>query len=104
MYPVRIVLPNNSRKYPLRSGMYGKVTFNLPSQTSLTIPRTALLGSVNTPQVFVVEGGKAVQRDLVIGATVDNKIVVLQGLNEGETVVTSGQENLKDGIAVDIMK
>lgn len=103
-YPVKILLPNNNRQYPLRSGMYGKVTFNFPSQFELTIPRTALVGSINTPQVYVVKGHKAVLRDIVVGATVGPKVIVLQGLNEGDTVVTSGQENLKDGIKVTIEK
>ncbi len=103
-YPVQVLIPNINKQYPLKSGMYGKVTFILPSQDALTIPRTALVGSVNDPKVYVVEGNNAKLRPIVVGSEVGNKLTVIQGLSEGETVVFAGQDNLKDNIPVTIMK
>ncbi len=103
-YPVQVLIPNANKQYPLKSGMYGKVTFILPSQDALTIPRTALVGSINDPKVYVVEGNNAKLRPIVVGSEVGNKITIVQGLSEGETVVFAGQDNLKDNIPVTIVK
>lgn len=98
-YPVQISIPNR-QAYQLKSGMFGRVTFNFASREALTIPRNALVGGIENPQVFVVKAGKAKLRDIQVGPEVDTNIVVLQGLNEGEQIVTSGQDNLKDNSAV----
>ncbi len=103
-YPVEVVIPGNDKQYPLKSGMYGRVTFNLPSQEGLVIPRDALVGSIKNPQVYVVEAEKARLRDLVVGPEVGTNLTVLQGLNEGDTVVVNGQDNLKDNIGVQIIQ
>jgi RND family efflux transporter MFP subunit len=100
-YPVKIVIPNNNR-YPLKSGMFGQVTFNLGNQVGLTIPRDTLIGSIENPQIFVVEDGKAQLRNIEVGSEVDTHIVVLKGLREGETVIIKGQDNLKDHATVTI--
>ena len=103
-YPVEVVIPGNDKQYPLKSGMYGRVSFNLPSQEGLVIPRDALVGSIKNPQVYVVEAEKARLRDLVVGPEVGTNLTVLQGLNEGDTVVVNGQDNLKDNIGVQIIQ
>jgi RND family efflux transporter MFP subunit len=101
-YPVEIDIPNPGKEYPLKSGMYATASFTLPSLNALTIPRTALVGSRKTPQVYVVEAGKAQLRDLVVGPEAGTDLVVLEGLNEGDQVVFSGQDNLKDGSEVNV--
>lgn len=84
--------------------MFGRVNFVSMTRTeTLAIPREALVGSVKNPQVFVIENGMAKRRDLVVGDLIGSKIAVLQGLREGETVVVSGQNNLKDSVTVDIV-
>ncbi|MBX2990497.1 MAG: efflux RND transporter periplasmic adaptor subunit [Bacteroidetes bacterium] len=102
-YPVEITLPN-SKEHPLKAGMFGRVNFVSMTRTeTLAIPREALIGSVKNPQVFVIENGMAKRRDLVVGDLIGSNIAVLQGLREGETVVVSGQNNLKDSVTVDIV-
>ncbi|HYH04552.1 MAG TPA: efflux RND transporter periplasmic adaptor subunit [Bacillota bacterium] len=103
-YPVKIVIQNNNRQYPLKSGMYGKVNFDLRSQIALTIPRTALAGSIKQPQVFVAEGNKAKLRNIVVSGEVGTKLIVVDGLKEGDTIVSSGQENIKDNSTIEIIK
>jgi RND family efflux transporter MFP subunit len=98
-YPVKIVIPNN-KQYPLKSGMFGRVSINLGNQTALTIPRDALLGSIQNAQVFVVENEKAKLQDIRVGSEIGTNIVIFNGLEEGQKVVTSGQYNLKDNSMV----
>ena len=99
-YPVEIAIPN-SKEQPLKAGMFGHVTFTTIGQReALLIPREALIGSVKNPKVFVADGEVARLREIVVGSEAGQYLEVLNGLNEGEMVITSGQNNLKDGYQV----
>jgi RND family efflux transporter MFP subunit len=103
-YPVEIMLENN-KTHPLRAGMFGRVDFvSITPTDALAIPRKALVGSMKAPQVFVVENEIARKRDIVVGPAVGTDLLVLSGLRAGESVVVNGQNNLKDSVAVDIVK
>ncbi|MEZ4972969.1 MAG: efflux RND transporter periplasmic adaptor subunit [Cyclobacteriaceae bacterium] len=102
-YMVRVVIQNASHNSMLKAGMYGTAIID-HSETSKAIimPRTALLGSAKNPQVFVIENGKAVLREIKTGTASNETIEVIEGLREGDTVVTSGQINLSNGSNVQI--
>jgi len=103
-YPVEIVLENNVT-HPLKAGMFARVSFTTLSRDSvLTIPRAALVGSSKNPQVYVVEGGMARLRALVVDTDSGTELEVLQGLTASDTVVVSGQNNLKDNVPVTIVR
>ncbi len=96
-YPVEITIPNNKEK-PLKAGMFGSVSFTtIGKQETLLIPREALIGSVKNPKVFVAEGEIARLREIVVGREAGMFLEVLDGLKEGELIITNGQNNLKDG-------
>lgn len=99
-YAVEVSL-TNSREHPLKSGMFGKVTF-LPKSTAprLIVSRDALLGSIKDPQVFVVENGVVHLRNVTVGGVYDNNLEVIKGLNKGDKVVVNGQNNLEENTAV----
>ncbi len=102
-YPVEIDFLN-STSHPLRSGMFADVHFTEHLTTeSMAIPREALVGSIETPQVYVVEHGIARLKKIVVGATYNHYLEVLGGLQVGETIVTSGQDNLEDGYKVNVI-
>ena len=103
-YPIEIRL-SNSKEHPLKAGMFGRVKFASAANTeTVTIPRTALAGSLRKPQVFVVDGAIARLRNIVVGREIGTDLAVLAGLREGETIVVIGQNNLKDSTAVNIVK
>lgn len=102
-YPVQIVIPNQPQN-PLKAGMFAKVTFHLGRQQGLMIPRDALVGSIKSPQVFVVENGTARLREILVDAENGTNLLVRQGLDEGAAVVVSGQEGLHDKAEVRIQK
>ncbi len=103
-YPVEVAFSNSS-KHPLKAGMFAHVRFNsISKKKELVIPRQSLLGSVKEAQVFVVKNGAAELKNPVIGKTSDNNLEVLSGLNEGDLVVVSGQNNLKENYKVKIVK
>jgi HlyD family secretion protein len=53
-------------------------------------------GSEEQPFVFVVEDGKAVRKDVKTGISSDSDQEILEGLSEGETVVTGPFRTLRD--------
>lgn len=102
-YPVKVMISNN-KQHPLKSGMFSNISINLGTQIAVAIPRDALVGSPNKPQVFIVKSGKAKLQDIRIGSEIGTQVTVVQGLNEGDNVVISGQDNLKENVQVDMGK
>lgn len=74
----------------LKPGMYGEVTIDLPDEAGLLAPREAIVDTGELQYVFVVlPGGRFVPRRVHIGARSADKVEVLDGLAEGEVVVTT---------------
>ncbi len=94
-FPVEISVQNSFNK--LKAGMYGTALFNRATQgKSLTIPRSAFVGSVSDNTVFVVKEGFAYLTKIQTGANLGDLVEVVSGLKEGDVVVSSGQINLTD--------
>ncbi len=103
-FPIEISIANEA-KHQLRAGMFARISFtSIKSGESVVIPRAALVGSIKTPQVFVVENGIAKLRTITVGNESGLYVQVLKGLSVGEEVVVSGQNNIVDNIKVEILK
>lgn len=105
-FPIEIEVDNNA-KNGLKAGMYGTAIFNFPQQApSMLIPRSSFVGSVSSNQVFVLDTATNTSklRKVIAGRILGDSVEILDGLNEGETVITSGQINLAEGTAVSIVK
>ncbi len=103
-FPVEVNLDNSAER-PLRAGLFARVKLAPQSgRDVLAIPREALAGSIRVPTVFVVEGGIARLRTIVLGDESGDFLEVREGLAEGDKVVISGQGNLKDGTAVSVIE
>lgn len=68
------------------------------------LPEEALVSTRTGYIVFVVENGKAVQRDVKIGLRVPGKVEVRQGVEIGDTVVRAGHMNVTPGQPVQIIE
>jgi HlyD family secretion protein len=66
----------------------------------LSIPTSALFRSGASWQVFVVDGGEARRRDVVVGHRNEQAVEILEGLTEGESVILFPPETVDDGTAV----
>ena len=103
-YTVRILVQNSERSAPVKAGMYGTAFLKkVLDAAGLIVPRSALLGSAKNPQVYIIEGNRAVLENILVGQTMGDSIEVLEGLNEGDTVVTTGHINLATGSLVEIV-
>lgn len=84
----------------LRSGLFARLRLRVDAgESTLLVPRTALLARGGLTGVFVIDRGKTWLRWLAVGATTGDPVEVRAGLREGERVVVS-PEGLEDGMAV----
>lgn len=103
-FPVEVQVSNNSGNQ-LKAGMYGTATFDLPAQKPLiTVPRSAFVGSVNSNKVYLLKGNTAQEHKVTPGRIISDRVEILNGLNEGDIVIISGQVNLVDGAQVQAVK
>ena len=52
--------------------------------------------------IYVVEDGKAVQKNVVTGIEQEKTIEIISGVKPGEKVVVTGQNRIREGIPVKI--
>jgi Cu(I)/Ag(I) efflux system membrane fusion protein len=85
---VRIALPNPGAR--LRPGMFGEVTLHLGGREELVVPEDALLDAGEIQYVFVSRGGGRFEpRRVRLGEAAGGRVAILEGLAEGERVVTA---------------
>ena len=97
----RVVFPNP--KYILRSGLTCNIRIlNKNSIRTILIPFKAVIEQMGEYFVFVVNGNKVNQRKITIGMQINDKVIVKDGLQPGETIVTEGTQKLKDNSVVAI--
>ncbi len=99
---VEIQVPNP--EHELRSGMFARLRINLGERECVVIPREALNKVPGTANywVYVVEGNRAVMKNVEVGLITETQAEILSGILEGEDVVIKGQNRLKDGVLVEI--
>ena len=104
-FPVEIEISNTTAN-DLKAGMYGTAEFgsNQGKKSLMIVPRNAFVGSVSSNEIFVIENGTAKLKTVTAGRILGDKVEILGGLSEGETVIVTGQINLQDGSKVDIIK
>jgi membrane fusion protein (multidrug efflux system) len=104
-FPVEIEIANTSSN-DLKAGMYGTAKFasKQQKQSMMVVPRNAFVGSVSSNQLFVAENGQARLKTVTAGRILGDKVEIISGLSNGESVIVTGQINLQDGNTVNIIK
>lgn len=103
-FPTEVTLLGDAPS-ELRAGMSVRLTFGgNDTRKALLIPRTAIIGSVRTPEVFLVVEGSAELRTIGVGEEYGTDIEVRSGLVQTDKVVTAGQSLLTDKQAVTIVE
>lgn len=109
--PIQVEFDNKDKK--LLSQMYARAKLQLDTKAgALLLPEAALMdpkgdatSDVGEPKdVFIVKDGVALRKRISIGAIVDGNCEVVEGLSEGDTVITSGQSLVKDNGKVKIVQ
>ncbi len=102
-YPVKVAILGTDKS--LKSGMSVVVDFNkdiLSEKDKIFIPLNVILKDTNTNYVFIVEkdgeGLGVVKKIEVKTGMVTNKgLEILDGLSEGDELITAGMTKLEDG-------
>jgi len=84
-------------------GSMADLTIVFESRAGLGVPSAAVLIRNGKPTIFVVQAGKAVQREVQTGLQNDGWTEILSGLAAGESVVTEGQTQLRDGLPINVL-
>jgi membrane fusion protein (multidrug efflux system) len=67
---------------------------------ALMVPADAIISGLNEQQVYVLENGRAELRTVRTGLRLARDVQVVSGLEPGAIVITSGQLQLRPGVAV----
>jgi RND family efflux transporter MFP subunit len=89
----------------LKAGMNVNVRIKNNNEDSLflLIPYKAVTEQMGEYFVFVVnDSSRAIQHKIILGTRVNENVIVKQGINEGDRIVTDGAQKLRDSAAVQI--
>ena len=98
---VRAIIRNVDGK--LRPGLFGRVEIVTDTRRSIMLPEAAI---VTTPTgdraVFIVVDGHAKMSPVTIGTRVPGEVEILAGVEDGDTVIVSGQLKVQNGAPVEV--
>lgn len=95
----RAVLDNADGR--LRPGLFARVNLVVERRLdALLIPEQAIISRGASAFVYVVEDGRASEREIQLGQRGDGQVEVRSGLAAGQQVVVSGLQRLSDGASV----
>jgi multidrug efflux system membrane fusion protein len=96
---LKATFDNNDRL--LWPGRFVNVVLTLDKQTATVIPAESVQAGQQGPFVYVVKSDNTVEpRPVVVGQTVNGKVIIEKGVATGETVVTDGQSRLFPGATI----
>jgi membrane fusion protein (multidrug efflux system) len=98
---IRAVTPNPGGRFV--PGMFVKVEVNLSANdNAIMIPTEAIVPVLKGKKVYVVKNGKAQETMVVTGLRTDKKIQIIDGLQLGDSLITSGIIALKANAPVKV--
>lgn len=100
---VRALIPNPDGK--LLPGGFANVNIPLESTpNAILIPSQAIIPTTRDKKVAVLRQGKANMVTVVLGVRTADKVEIVQGLQQGDTIITTGLMQLKPGMPVKVGK
>jgi len=89
----------------LKPGLFCRVTLYTGSpRDTVVVPINALLYDNSTTKLFVVDQNRAKERKVKIGRKYGELMEITEGVKAGENVVTVGQNNLMEGVLVNVAR
>lgn len=91
----------------LRPGMFGRAELNLGRANMIMVSDKAVIkqNGTNDKYIYVVTADNTLEyKKITVGKRLGDKYVILDGVSEGEKVVVSDQNKLKNGSKVVIVK
>ena len=102
-FRVTVTIENTDGR--LKPGMFGRVDVRTDIRSNaLLTPLEAVVTLRDRSSLFVVSDDVAERRQVTTGYVSDGNIEILTGAREGEQVVMTGQDGLRDGTRVSIVE
>jgi membrane fusion protein (multidrug efflux system) len=96
---IRALCPNPKRV--LFPGSFAKINLKLfPDKECIMIPARSTVPLMEGEQVYIIKKGKAKAIDIKTGYRNEKEVEVTDGLSAGDTLVTTGLLQIKEGMAV----
>ncbi len=100
--PMEIEVPNPG--FRLKPGLYARVKLTVDRRpNALTVPRGAIADIEGKRGVFMLENQVARFHEVKTGLQDNERVEILEGLNEGQRVVTVGTLALRDGDRISVV-
>jgi len=98
---VKATMPNPEHR--LRPGMFARVSLLVDQRNAaLVVPEAAIVQRGDGQYVYRILDGKADLTRVRLGLRQTGRVEVVEGLREGDTVVTAGQIKLRPGSPVEV--
>lgn len=96
---VRALCPNP--EYLLFPGAFARIEIELESiPNALLVPAEAIVQQMTTKNVFVVENGKAVSKEVTTDIRTDTRTQIVSGIAPGDSLAVTGLLQLRNGMRV----
>ena len=84
-------------------GQFVSINYTLNTlHDALMVPSEAIIPELNSHKLFTFKNGVVRQSKVNIGLRTDNAVQVTQGINPGDTVITTGILQVSEGLPVNI--
>ncbi|MDR0659880.1 MAG: efflux RND transporter periplasmic adaptor subunit [Prevotellaceae bacterium] len=91
---------SNERLIP---GMYASVELTLAStNNAIAVPSESIVSELGVSKVFLYRDGVAVSQEITPGMRTESHVQVLEGVNIGDTLITSGILQLRENMPVEL--
>ncbi len=98
---VKVTIDIDGAQNWLKPGMFASIYITTEKhENTLLIPKKAILLESENEQVYLMQEGRAHKVALQVGFSSSDIVEVLQGLEEGQRVVTIGQDGLREGLPI----
>lgn len=95
----------NNASNILKPGAFARINLSLGvDEKAIMIPTQAIIPVLKGQQVLIVKDGVAKAQPITLGFRGDEKVQVVEGLNVGDTVLTTALMSLRDGSPVIVNK
>jgi RND family efflux transporter MFP subunit len=96
---VEAIAPNADAR--LKPGLFATAMIRqATAQPALLVPKDAVETVAGTSRVYVVKDGKAEERIVTLGESVNDKIEIASGLKQGEVIAAAPRGRVADGMPV----
>lgn len=100
---IRIEFPNKDLK--MKPGMLMAAELDFPAINAPIIPVQALEYSGTKRYVYVIgDDNKVTRTQVILGARVENRVVIESGLEIGQDIVVQGLVNMREGVTVKLLE